>query len=88
MVEVFLEHTPRQLEELNQSRKSGDLVKLGILSHKLKANIDLFGIEKLKTTIRNLEAMGRKGTENSEIDISLDELNTVLTKVITELQDR
>lgn len=87
MVDTFLEHTPGQLEEIKNARKNGDLASIGALSHKIKPNIDLFGIVDLKQTIRDLEQMGKAGEDRPEIDEKLKELDQILQQAFDQLRN-
>jgi len=66
MVMTFLEHTPGQLEELKTAHSSGDLATMGAIAHKIKPNVDMFGINAITQDIRDLEQMGKNGISNDD----------------------
>src|SRR5690606_16155808 len=70
MVETFLEHTPGQLEEILQAYKSSDLTTVGALAHKIKPNIELFGINIIRQDIRVVEEKGKQGLKENELEES------------------
>ncbi|WP_421752962.1 Hpt domain-containing protein [Croceimicrobium sp.] len=79
MVATFLEHTPGQLDEMKNAHSSGDLATLGAIAHKIKPNVDMFGINAITQDIRDLEQMGKEGINN-------DDTRAKLQKVDQELQ--
>ena len=85
MINVFLEHTPPILEEVNQAFKQGDLQKVGELAHQIKPSIDLMGIESLHQEIRDIEQKGKKDTVEG-LDEQIKNLNTVLTEVFDTMK--
>lgn len=88
MVETFLEHTPQQLEEMKQARKSGDLATLGAIAHKIKPNIQLFGIDKINDAIRELEQMGKNGEDSPAMDERLEAVDKELQIAFEQLRAR
>ena len=87
MVDTFLEHTPQQLEELKQARQNGDLEKVGAISHKIKPNIDLFGLNEIAQPIRDLEQMGKAGEDSPVMDEKIKEVDEVLNKAFDQLRE-
>ncbi len=86
MINVFLEHTPPILDEMNDCFTRGDLTKVGELAHQIKPSIDLMGIEKLHDDIRGIELKGKE----EEIDGMEDKLKnttTILKDVFSSLGD-
>lgn len=87
MVEVFLEHTPGQLEDLKSAQAKGDMATVGSLAHKIKPNIDLFGIESIREDIRTLESLGKAGENNAEMQRALAEVDRVLQIAFEQLKN-
>ena len=88
MVDTFLEHTPGQLEELINAQASNDMVTFGAISHKIKPNIDMFGIKKIIQDIRDLEQLGKAGQNNSELQTKLANVKAELTIAFEQLRQR
>ncbi len=78
MVETFLEHTPGQLEELKAAFNSGDLSAMGGVAHKIKPNIDLFGVSSIKEEIRLVESLGKEQVNAPELSSKIDKIDSVL----------
>lgn len=88
MVATFLEHTPAQLEDLKKARQEGDLVTMGKLAHKIKPNIDMFGLSQISGTIRELEELGKDEDDKPEIDDKIRQVDEVLQKAFSQLKER
>lgn len=88
MVETFLEHTPGQLEEIVQSYQSSDLATVGAVAHKIKPNIELFGISIIKQDIRIVEEKGKKGLKDSELAECIKRVELYLKEAFNQLQKR
>lgn len=85
MVETFLEHTPGQLDELLNAHSDGDFGIMGGLAHKIKPNIDLFGVNAIREEIRQIESMGKEGHGNSDLPIIINKVETVLKQAFEQL---
>lgn len=88
MVETFLEHTPGQLEEILEAYKVSDLDTVGAVAHKIKPNIELFGIYSIKQDIRVVEEKGKQGLMDSELEESLKRVESYLREAFNQLQQR
>ena len=88
MVMTFLEHTPGQLEELKKAHSTGDLATMGAISHKIKPNIDMFGISAIYQDIRDLEQMGKNGISNAETAAKIQRVDRELTIAFEQLKQR
>jgi HPt (histidine-containing phosphotransfer) domain-containing protein len=88
MVDTFLEHTPGQLEELIKAHADGDLTKLGAIAHKIKPNIDMFGIKAIMDDIRDLEQLGKEGQNSEELKSKLDNVKAELLIAFEQLSQR
>ncbi len=86
MVDTFLEHTPGQLEEMKSAHGSGDLASLGAIAHKIKPNVDMFGIDAITQDIRDLEQMGKNGINNDETVAKLQRVEAELNKAFEQLK--
>lgn len=88
MVDTFLEHTPGQLEELIKAQATNDMATFGAIAHKIKPNIDMFGIKKIIQDIRDLEQLGKAGQNNEELKTKLDNVKAELTIAFEQLRQR
>ena len=87
MVDTFLEHTPGQLAELKSAFASGDLSSMGGQAHKIKPNIDLFGINSIREEIRTVETLGKEGNNSPDLPGMIDKIDTVLNQAFQQLGD-
>lgn len=88
MIETFLEHTPSQLEEMLQAYQSGDMATVGGIAHKIKPNIELFGIMEISQDIRLVEEKGKQGIKDSDVETSLRKVESYLRDAFNQLQQR
>ncbi len=88
MVATFLEHTPGQLEEMKKAHASGDWATLGSIAHKIKPNVDMFGINTIVQDIRDLEQMGKAGESGPDMDSKLAKVDQELNKAFVALSER
>ncbi len=86
MIETFLEHTPGQLEDMKQSHAQKDLVNMGAIAHKIKPNIDLFGIKSIYTEIREVENKGKAGSEDDALSQQIAKVDEVLQLAFVQLR--
>ena len=85
MVATFLEHTPGQLEEMKNAHASGDWPTLGAIAHKIKPNVDMFGINAIVQDIRDLEQMGKAGQSGPDMDSKLAKVDKELNAAFNQL---
>ena len=85
MVETFLEHTPNQLEELKKAYLNGDLGSMGGVAHKIKPNIDLFGINSIAEDIRKVETMGKEANNAPELSEIINRIERDLKLAFEQL---
>ncbi len=88
MVATFLEHTPGQLEEMKKAHANGDWPTLGAIAHKIKPNVDMFGIQAIVQDIRDLEQMGKNSQSGPEMDQTLAKVEAELKVAFEQLNQR
>lgn len=88
MVMTFLEHTPGQLEDMKAAYQAGDMTTLGALAHKIKPNVDMFGINAIVQDIRDVEQLGKAGSNSDELKQKLDRVDQELQIVFEQLKNR
>lgn len=86
MVDTFLEHTPGQLEEMKSAYQDQDWTQMGALAHKIKPNIDLFGIKSIHDEIRLIENKGKSGDVDSTMGQTVARVDEVLQEAFTQLK--
>ncbi|HAD96808.1 MAG TPA: hypothetical protein DCG19_05335 [Cryomorphaceae bacterium] len=88
MVDTFLEHTPSQLEEMKKAFSGKDWTTMGAIAHKIKPNIDLFGIKSIYTDIREIESKGKNGVEDAALTEQISKVDSVLRTAFEQLRSR
>lgn len=86
MVETFLEHTPGQLADMEQAFEGGDLQAMGGFAHKIKPNIDLFGITSIKEEIRAIENKGKVGQNDADLKAEVNKVSEVLKTAFEQMK--
>ena len=87
VISVFLEEVPEDLGGLETAVGSGDYEQIYKLSHKIKPNVDLLGMENTRALALEMETLG-KNRENLEgIRERFPRLKKDVEQVIIELQN-
>lgn len=61
IVQVFAEETPADLESLTKAISEENFTAIYQSAHKMKPNLDLFGMEETRQKILQIEGMGKEG---------------------------
>lgn len=88
MVETYLEHTPQQINQMAQAYEAGDLEEVGGIAHKIKPNVDLFGISAIRDEIRIVEQKGKSGIDDDEMRQSFEKVKQYLEISFEQLKQR
>ena len=87
VISVFLEEVPEDLGGLETAVGTGDYQQIYQLSHKIKPNVDLLGMENTRALALEMETLG-KNRENLEgIRERFPRLKKDVEQVIIELQN-
>ena len=86
MIKLFLETIPVDIQKLKLAAESGERDKIGFTAHKMKSTIDSMGITSITATIRKLELKGEHQETDESIRSMIDEVNSVLQKVIQKMK--
>ena len=87
VISVFLEEVPEDLGWLETAVGSGNYEQIYQLSHKIKPNVDLLGMEPTRALALEMETMG-KNQENLEgIRERFPRLKKDVEQVISELKN-
>lgn len=76
-VRRYLKKSPVLLEELNEGHKNEDWEKVADTAHNLYSATQIVGVEKVKTSLRDLQHISKNEKNPQEIE----ELNTYLKEV-------
>ena len=81
----FVEQTPDAVKQIKEARRTGDLKTLKAVAHKLKSNIDMFGITDLKQVIRSIEASEQENLASAELGELIDTLEETIRNVVNQM---
>ena len=86
MVNLFIEQVPASVDEIREALAGGDLTKVAAVAHRIKPNIDSFGIVSLKQEIRDLEARALEKAPAQELKALADHVGQVIGCVVQQLK--
>ena len=86
VVMVFLEEVPEDLGGLETAVGSGDYDQIYKLSHKIKPNVDLLGMEDTRALALEMETMGKNEKNLDGIRERFPRLKKDVEQVISELK--
>jgi CheY-like chemotaxis protein len=86
-LQLFQQHLPRQLQELQQGLLAENWVKVGETAHSLKTSIDLMQITSLQADIRFIEMQARQKTHLHQVAPVVTKVIQTLEQVLAQLRD-
>lgn len=86
MVTIFIESTPRNLEDLNENFMNKNFEMIAHNAHKMKASIDMMKVVSLHDLIRKIDKLDKVIENQAELKDIVSVLNTTLTQVFAELK--
>ena len=86
VVSVFLEEVPTDLEALETAIAEKNYEQVYKLSHKIKPNVDLLGMEQTRATALELETLGKNEGNMGEIEAKFPMLKKDVEQVVSELK--
>lgn len=84
LIELFLEDAPVQIAELQTVLKSRDVVKLQLISHKLRGLYEFLGTASISTLASNVEKASKRGEVDQAVELAtklLEEMQNLQTKL-------
>ena len=85
MIAVFVEQTPLAVEQIKEAWGAGDLETVKSVAHRIKSNIDMFGIDDLKQDIRTIESCAQENLGTTEFGQLIKKLGEIINKVVEEI---
>lgn len=85
IVQTFLEEIPPDLEEMNQALKARDSKATYQKAHKMKPNLQMFGLD-LQAEIAILEAWAKRGEDADKVDEAAAEITRRVGEAQKELK--
>ena len=86
MIETFLEETPKDIAELEKLLADENWTAIGLVAHKLKSSIKMFGFEDVKNMAVYIEQSGKKGENLDVLAQKSHEFLTALHGALDELR--
>lgn len=86
VISVFLEEVPEDLGGLETAVESGNYEQIYKLSHKIKPNVDLLGMEPTRALALEMETMGKNRGNLEGIRERFPRLKKDVEQVISELR--
>jgi HPt (histidine-containing phosphotransfer) domain-containing protein len=87
VITVFLEEVPEDLGGLETAVGSGDYGQIYKLSHKIKPNVDLLGMEDTRALALEMETMGKNEENLDGIRERFPRFKQDVQQVISELKN-
>jgi len=87
MLNIFLESTPKILQEINESYNRKDYKNLAQNAHKLKASLGIMNINTLYDTIREIDNHEKVVSNLARLDSIIGIININLQLVFTQLKE-
>lgn len=85
LVQTFLEEIPPDLEGMKDAFQKKDIAKAYQYAHKMKPNLQMFGID-LLSDIKCVEAWTKSGGNDSDVGNSMSKIYKVVTLAIQQLK--
>ena len=86
LISIFIEQTPASVIEIKDALRLHDMETVRRVAHRIKPNIDSFGITDLKEDIRTIESMAEEGAETPDFEVKINRLEEVINLVVGQLQ--
>ncbi|TXF85973.1 PAS domain S-box protein [Neolewinella aurantiaca] len=87
MIEIFLQHTPPALEEIEIALAKKDYATVARVAHKIKPSIESMGIKQLNGSAKEVELAAKaESVEHSTLSIKVDFLVNTLRVVLSKMK--
>lgn len=87
LVKVFLANMPADAQQLVKFCDEQNWEQAYFIAHKMKANIELLGIESIQGEIRTVERNAKSKTHLNQLPVKANHINTVVQKVAEQLKE-
>lgn len=86
MLQIFLSSTADILRLIQSAENDGNLDEVGKNAHKLKPNIDIFGIKSLHDPVRQLESLAKQNKDPDKVKSLVQMLHLTLNHVFDQIR--
>jgi CheY-like chemotaxis protein len=87
LINIFLEEFPKKIQSLKEALQTNDLKTIQIISHALKSNVAIFGIEVLRNKFLTLEQAVKNIFKENKILQALKRNSNILDNVFIKLKN-
>lgn len=87
MLQMFLNTTPPELENIEKFHAGGDLHMMGSSAHKIKAPIQMLGDETTTNLLIRIEQIAKSGEEKEQLPALVAEIKERLALLIEEVRE-
>jgi len=87
VISVFLEEVPEDLAALETALEQKNREQAYKLAHKIKPNVDLLGMDQTREAALEIETLGKKGGDLSEMERLFILLKKDINQVVGELKN-
>ncbi len=85
MIAAFVDQTPPAVKQIKAAWLEGDSATVKSVAHRIKSNIDMFGIDELKQDIRTIESSTVDDLTSPEFGQLIRKLEEIINKVAEEI---
>ena len=86
IITIFLKEIPQDLINLEDAVETSNFEQIGKIAHKIKPNVDLFGMTQTLSNAQDLEKLGKGRGDLSEIRNKFSSFRKDLEQAIVELR--
>lgn len=86
MISLFIGTSTEAVEQMNLFLKEADFQEISKVAHKLKPNLDIFGVDDLHDTIRELEQKSKLADKGADLRAMMQTIQMHIEKVIEQMK--
>jgi HPt (histidine-containing phosphotransfer) domain-containing protein len=86
MIRVFIEQTPRSVEEIKLAYNNKDFVQMKNAAHRIKPVLSYYAIVKIAKDIQQIENMAKEELDTEEMALKINRLDEVLSEVVARMK--
>ena len=87
VIDLFIEQTPQQMEQLRKHSVSGDWHEFFNVAHKVKSSLSMLGVRSLESSIRELEEYSKNKVKLHVIPNLLDHVADTCEHILKEIEN-
>jgi PAS domain S-box-containing protein len=87
MLKMFIEQAPAHISEMKSKFIANEFIGVGEIAHRIKPTIDNMGIASLKTTIREIEKIGKSGQDNGSLPMLMEKVEMDISSAINAIKN-